>query len=279
MSMLKKLSAAAVATLVGASLVAVVGAETVGIGFQTNTYTFRNHHGQSTCVFWDDTWYEENEAGEFDNGYVAEGFTVSDATVTGDGQYTVKVSGIPANNLSQTGENVGFNFIKLSSDIDPTKYPDLKITVNSVKIGDTAYDVNTTLDGVADNDVADFSIENVTADDYSDEGFATLEGTVNVNVWNMYAQDGSLLTADQSAVFGDIEVTFTVEGMVEGAPATDAPATDAPATDAPATDAPATDAPATDAPASPETGAEGIAVVAGVAVLATTAAIVAKKRK
>lgn len=60
-----------------------------------------------------------------------------------------------------------------------------------------------------------------------------------------------------------------------------APATDAPATDAPATDAPATDAPTTGDSTKPSTntGVESVAVVAGVAVLATGAVIVAKKRK
>ena len=55
----------------------------------------------------------------------------------------------------------------------------------------------------------------------------------------------------------------------------------APATDAPATDAPATDAPTTGDSTKPSTntGVEGVAAVAGVAVLATGAVIVAKKRK
>lgn len=55
----------------------------------------------------------------------------------------------------------------------------------------------------------------------------------------------------------------------------------APATDAPATDAPATDAPTTGDSTKPSTntGVESVAVVAGIAVLATGAVIVAKKRK
>ncbi len=77
---------------------------------------------------------------------------------------------------------------------------------------------------------------------------------------------------------GNVLIAFDGLGKKVDAPDADAPATDAPATDAPS-DAPATDDPTTDTPVSPETGAEGIAVAAGVAVLATTAAIVAKKRK
>ena len=85
---------------------------------------------------------------------------------------------------------------------------------------------------------------------------------------------------------GNVLIAFDGLGnVVDGASApadTDAPATDAPATDAPATDAPATDAPATAGDStkpSTNTGVESVAVVAGVAVLATGAVIVAKKRK
>ena len=84
---------------------------------------------------------------------------------------------------------------------------------------------------------------------------------------------------------GNVLIAFDGLGNVVddgSAPAdTDAPATDAPATDAPATDAPATDAPTTGDSTKPSTntGVESVAVVAGVAVLATGAVIVAKKRK
>ncbi len=51
-----------------------------------------------------------------------------------------------------------------------------------------------------------------------------------------------------------------------------------PATSAPSTDAPATDAPATDK-TSPDTGVEGVAAVAGLAVVAAGAVVLSKKRK
>lgn len=79
---------------------------------------------------------------------------------------------------------------------------------------------------------------------------------------------------------GNVLIAFDGLGnVVDGG---SAPAdTDAPATDAPATDAPATDAPTTGDSTKPSTntGVESVAVVAGVAVLATGAVIVAKKRK
>ena len=61
-------------------------------------------------------------------------------------------------------------------------------------------------------------------------------------------------------------------------PSEDNPATDAPATDAPATDAPATDAPAVDDKPNTNTGVEGIALVAGIAVLAAGAVVVSKRK-
>ncbi len=79
---------------------------------------------------------------------------------------------------------------------------------------------------------------------------------------------------------GNVLIAFDGLGnVVDGG--NSAPATDAPATDAPATDAPATDAPTTGDSTKPSTntGVESVAVVAGVAVLATGAVIVAKKRK
>ena len=79
---------------------------------------------------------------------------------------------------------------------------------------------------------------------------------------------------------GNVLIAFDGLGNVVDGGNSD-PATDAPATDAPATDAPATDAPTTGDSTKPSTntGVESVAVVAGVAVLATGAVIVAKKRK
>lgn len=73
-------------------------------------------------------------------------------------------------------------------------------------------------------------------------------------------------------------------GLAVDEPATDEPETDAPATDEPETDAPTADEPETDAPAqtdkpNTDTGAEGIAVAAAVAVIAAGVAIVAKKHR
>ncbi|MCH5324877.1 MAG: hypothetical protein J1E39_06635 [Eubacterium sp.] len=89
-------------------------------------------------------------------------------------------------------------------------------------------------------------------------------------------------------VFAVTNVLAQVEGGAAEteAPETEAPETEVPETEAPETDAPATDAPETEAPTTGDsskpsagTGVEGIAVAAGVAVIAAGAAVVAKKRK
>ena len=76
-----------------------------------------------------------------------------------------------------------------------------------------------------------------------------------------------------------IDVTFEVYGLDE---ATEAPAEEAPAEEAPAEEAPATgdvDATTDSTKGSPDTGVADVAAVAGLAVLAGGAFIVAKKRK
>ncbi len=78
----------------------------------------------------------------------------------------------------------------------------------------------------------------------------------------------------------------TTDDPTTDEPTTDEPTTDTPVVDEPTTDAPTTDAPTTDAPTTGDTtkpnsntGVESLAVVAGVAVLATGAIVVSKKRK
>ena len=84
---------------------------------------------------------------------------------------------------------------------------------------------------------------------------------------------------DNADLGADYYITVTDVKLVgEAAPETDAPATDAPETDAPATDAPATDAPAADEKPNTNTGVEGIALVAGIAVLAAGAVVVSKRK-
>ena len=138
-------------------------------------------------------------------------------------------------------------------------------------------------------------------------------GTIKItlfNEWDTNVQGNPAV--DYNAINGDagfskLSVTFTVKALANEpaateAPATEAPATEAPATEAPATEAPATEAPATEAPASTEavdttaapaagdttatttdktsadTGVEGVAVAAGLAIIAAGAVVIAKKR-
>lgn len=103
---------------------------------------------------------------------------------------------------------------------------------------------------------------------------------VGIQEWGNGVAAVTVTRLDVKDADGNVLVSFDEKGVATiGGAST--PATDAPATDAPATDAPATDAPTTGDSTKPSTntGVESVAVVAGVAVLATGAVIVAKKRK
>ena len=130
-------------------------------------------------------------------------------------------------------------------------------------------------DNVADNDINDFDVTKPDANcaDNPDALTANVAGVPLINTWT---PDAEILDDQAGNFVSDIEVTFDVTGY-DKAPAD----TDAPATDAPATDAPATDAPTTGDSTKPNTntGVEGVAAVAGVALLAAGAVVVAKKRK
>lgn len=110
--------------------------------------------------------------------------------------------------------------------------------------------------------------------------FGDIEGNGNlrIEIYNEYGdtkKDSPINTADITNAV-TVAVTFTISGLDAEAPATSAAgdATEAPTTSA----AGDTNQPTTDKN-SPDTGVEGVAVVAGLAVIAAGAVVVAKKRK
>ena len=93
-------------------------------------------------------------------------------------------------------------------------------------------------------------------------------GKIRLEIYNAYGDTSKDAPIDPAGFSFDdaLSVTFTVSGTGMG----DAATVDA--------EAPADNAAATDSKGSPDTGVEGIAVVAGVAALAAGAVIVSKKR-
>ena len=151
------------------------------------------------------------------------------------------------------------------------------VTISDVKIVATM----TQEDGSSEDQT--FTIDNDKVTWGNIEG----KGNLRIEIANAYGvkdEDDKNLVNDPanyaSLSFNDkLAVTFTISGIGGGASDdTQSPDdTDAPATEAPATEAPATTGDSTKP--NTNTGVEGVAAVAGVALLAAGAVVVAKKRK
>ena len=103
-------------------------------------------------------------------------------------------------------------------------------------------------------------------------------GKIRIEIFNAYGDTSANPAVDTSAISFDeqIAVTFTITGVAEAAADVEEPVADE-VVDTPAVD---TDAPVEENKGgSPDTGVEGVAAVAGLAVLAAGAALVSKKRK
>lgn len=234
-------SAIAACAVAAAALVIPSSAEdsyVAGITWQSSSYMFRNTIAQSRLLYWD------NDLGEAAD---LEGATYTDATITGDGTYTVELNGV---------KDGGWNMLKLETNIDLDATPDIKLEITDVVLNGASVDF--------DKDVAVMSEDAATSsDDYSDWSFS-IANTGRVQLINVYDN----LTAIPNDSYESIKITFTVSGM--SAPA---------ASDA--TDTGASDAGTTTGAdkGSPDTGVEGIAVVAGLAVIAAGAVAISRKRK
>ncbi|MBO6229894.1 MAG: hypothetical protein J6O50_04945 [Ruminiclostridium sp.] len=220
--------------------------------------------GQAGIAFADGSWTAQYW---FDGGEWASVPTT--ATITGNGTYTVSVDAYTATVDEETGDDVtapgasGLAFAALQVVDGETLFPGMVITIDSVKFDGT----EVALSG--------------TPYTSSDEGITT-----RVNLYNEWVStlpddartvDGLAADATATPVSNGIgewktmEVTFTVSGA-------DAAAADSAETEA----APAAgnvDAATDSSKGSPDTGIADVAAVAGIAVLAGGAFIVAKKRK
>lgn len=226
-----------------------------GIFFQTDSWMYRND-------------LTSNKVSE--GAIEAPDYKVTDVEITADGTYTVEVSGIPADK--------SFHSLGLYTDIPGADEANMgKVKIISVE-----------------TDGADSGFKEGTTVGYEDKADQLLKINL-INEWNDDVKDSPAI---ENKGYSSIKITFTVEGLFEApsteAPSTEAPATEAPSTEAPATEAPATEAPSTEAPATSaagdtntttpdkgnaDTGVEGVAVVAGLAVVATLGVVIAKKRK
>ena len=244
----KKLMAASVASVMAVSAMAVAAsAHTAGLIFQTGTYGFRNTIAQSEAVWWN----------EFEEATPYEAWSVSDASFTADGTYTASFT------IDDEDGASAWNFLKLQTDIPSADYPDVKITIDSLKVDGA--DVAAAKTAVQGTDKTDGK------DQYADGCNGITDAIVDaylVGFFNTWNADESFISGSD---FGHkVEVTFTVSGL-GGGNAGDGTANDNNTVGD-------TTTPTTDK-TSADTGVEGVAVVAGIAVLAAGAIVVAKKRK
>ncbi|MGN0597423.1 MAG: hypothetical protein ACI4J1_08880 [Ruminiclostridium sp.] len=204
--------------------------------------------------------------------------TAHNAVITGDGTYTVSVDAAAEFEDEETGEMVTVDgttdlaFAAIEVVNGETLFPGMILTIDSIKF-----------DGV---EVA-FTGTPYTS---SDDGVTT-----RANIYNEWVSqlpedartiDG--LAADASATPIDkavgawttMEVTFTVSGTgVAGDAAEDDAAADDATADTTADTTTDTTTTTTGDKTTPDTGVEGVAAVAGLAIVAAGAVIVAKKRK
>ncbi len=250
-------SAAAACAVAAAALVMPTSAEesyVAGLTWQSSSYMFRNTIAQSSLLYWDN---DLGEAAEL------EGATYTDAQITGDGEYTVTLDGV---------KDGGWNMLKLESNIDLDTTP-VQFEITSVELNGAAVDF--------DKDAAVMSEDAATAsDDYSDWEFS-IKNTARIQLINVYDN----VAAIPNDSYESIKVTFTVTGLGGGDAADDTaaePTAEAPAADdtaAATVDAEAPAATTDNGKGSPDTGVEGIAAVAGLALIAGGAVVVSRKRK
>jgi hypothetical protein len=212
------------------------------------------------------------------------------ADVTGDGTYTVSISGfewedeetaemVPATANGATVFCVDIDGLAnaLGCGKDAEGYEGLETSAEKMALaqatGLTISDVVITATN-SDGTSTDIAV------DESKLYYGDIEGNgkIRLEIYNAYGETSKDAPIDAAGFSFDdaLSVTFTISGTGMG----DAAASDDNAADAATVDAaaPADNAAASDGKGSPDTGVEGIAVVAGVAALAAGAVIVSKKR-
>lgn len=214
------------------------------------------------------------------------------ADVTGDGTYTVAISGFEWED-EDTAEMVpatGTGATVFCVDIDG-----LANALGCGKDADGYEGLETAADKMAFAQATGLKISDVVITATNSDGTSTdiavdesklyygdIEGNgkIRLEIYNAYGDTSKDAPIDAAGFSFDdsLSVTFTVSGTGIGGAADDAAADDTAAATADAETPADTTTTATDGKGSPDTGVEGVAVVAGVAVLAAGAVIVSKKR-
>ena len=163
--------------------------------FQTESFSFRNACDDATYGIASENDYGTVHGWDSSNNLISREGQFTDATITGDGTYTVSVSGLAFTN-DDFATNGKYNLIFVSTDI-PSSSEDAGVTytIDEVKIGGKV---------VSDyNAITNY--EDVKAGEEDTTG-------VTLNVYNMWGDDNKTIGAyDQLA--SDMSITFTVKGL------------------------------------------------------------------
>lgn len=255
MNFKKTAATIAVSALAATAIAVSASAETAGLIFQTNAWTFRNTIGQPNAVWWD----------EFDEANDFETWNVSDVEITADGTYTVSFEKNVMTDCKDGPEQF-WNFLKLQTDISAAEYPDVQITIDSLKVdGKEIEAAKSAVQGTDKTSDATY-FTSTTAKDVSD-GYL-------VGFYNTWNADETFISSEDFG--GKVECTFTISGFKAAEAAAPAEETQAPAA---ANNTGDTNTGASADKNNADTGVEGVAAVAGIAIIAAGAIVIAKKRK
>lgn len=258
MNFKKTAATIAVSALAATAFAVSASAETAGLVFQTNAWTFRNTIGQSKAVWWDP---------DFGDAMDYETWNVSDVEITADGTYTVSFEKNIMTDCKDGPEQF-WNFLKLQTDISAAEYPDVQITIDSLKVDGKEIEAAKS---------AAQGTDKVTKDDYFDSAVVKeVSDGYLVGFYNTWNPDETVISSEDFG--GKVECTFTITGFKGGESAPAAEDTQAPAEEAP-TAGDTTPAASASDKGNADTGVEGVAAVAGIAIIAAGAIVIAKKRK
>lgn len=259
MNFKKTAATIAVSAFAAAAIAVSASAETAGLIFQTNAWTFRNTIYQDQAVWWDPDF---GDAMDFDT------WNANDVEITADGTYTVSFEKNIMTDCKDGPEQF-WNFLKLQTNISSDDYPDVQITIDSLKVDGKEI-------AAAKNAVQ--GTDKVAPDDYSSVAGATVASAYLVGFYNTWNPDETVISSEDFG--GKVECTFTITGFksAEAAPAAQETQTEAQAPAA-SENTGNTNTGASADKNNADTGVEGVAAVAGIAIIAAGAIVIAKKRK
>ncbi|MCR5744135.1 MAG: hypothetical protein K6F92_10515 [Lachnospiraceae bacterium] len=184
------------------------------IGFQTNAYSFRNKVDDASYGFFgtnntDEIDFNVVHAWNGPDNLVSAPGTFNDVNITGDGTYTVSVTGLDwkANEATygttEFAADSQYNLIFLSTDIPWDAYGQevVSISIDELKIGDQVVNIDSAL-------IDAHTSENYDGVDIDDE----LTTGMCIEIQNNWVD--SLKTLPPYDVYADsISITFTVNGL------------------------------------------------------------------